>query len=205
MPRGRQYILAPVADEVVRKYQSDKKSTGTIAAEYGVSRGCVRSLLISRGIVVSGRRKRHRCLDEFGPQIVQDYGGGLSIVALADKYKVHYQTIQKVLRYHGIRVYLGLGQRADPLAMTTEAYARLLALQGNACAICRKPFADGRSKNGPQVDHDHTTGYVRGVLCGRCNSALGHFYDSIENLCSAIAYLVRSWGVTVWGEVHAQY
>ena len=39
------------------------------------------------------------------------------------------------------------------------------------------------------VDHSHTTGTVRGVLCHRCNVGLGMFKDNIESLRSAINYL----------------
>jgi hypothetical protein len=40
-----------------------------------------------------------------------------------------------------------------------------------------------------EVDHDHTTGAVRGMLCSRCNGALGQFCDSVEMLKLAIQYL----------------
>jgi hypothetical protein len=58
----------------------------------------------------------------------------------------------------------------------------LLAEQGGVCAICGA--AD------PQhVDHDHRTGWVRGILCFNCNGGLGQFRDSPEFLAGAITYL----------------
>jgi hypothetical protein len=39
------------------------------------------------------------------------------------------------------------------------------------------------------VDHCHTTGKIRGLLCSKCNPALGAFNDNIEILNSAIKYL----------------
>ena len=39
------------------------------------------------------------------------------------------------------------------------------------------------------IDHDHTTGQVRGLLCDSCNPALGGFKDNIESLQKAIDYL----------------
>jgi len=52
--------------------------------------------------------------------------------------------------------------------MTREDVQLLMFLQSGACAICD-------TKHGQLViDHDHVTGDVRGLLCGPCNSALGH-------------------------------
>jgi hypothetical protein len=67
-------------------------------------------------------------------------------------------------------------------------YERLLTAQGGACAICDGPPA---MAGGPyyQVDHDHTTGAVRGLLCGKCNMALGYAQDDVARLRRMIAYL----------------
>lgn len=65
--------------------------------------------------------------------------------------------------------------------------------QNGVCAICKKPeTAKKQSGNGIKrlsVDHDHTTGAIRGLLCMYCNTALGKFKDDIEILKSAIVYL----------------
>ena len=68
-------------------------------------------------------------------------------------------------------------------------YDRLLALQGGKCAIC---LCDPRTQaHGVfHVDHCHSTGRVRGLLCRGCNHVLGHLNDDPENLRRAIAYLV---------------
>jgi hypothetical protein len=58
----------------------------------------------------------------------------------------------------------------------------LLEAQGGRCAIC------GRA--GPEhVDHDHRTGWVRGILCFNCNGGLGQFRDDPELLGEALTYL----------------
>lgn len=67
-------------------------------------------------------------------------------------------------------------------------YERLAIQQGGRCAICRKrPSSERRLA----IDHDHATGDVRGLLCDRCNTALGGFADDIGNLARAIAYLTE--------------
>ena len=59
--------------------------------------------------------------------------------------------------------------------LTLEAFDELLASQGGGCAICGKPDADN-------VDHDHATGRVRGILCWNCNIAIGQFEDDDDRL-----------------------
>lgn len=65
-------------------------------------------------------------------------------------------------------------------------YDALLAKQGGACAICRgKP-----RRLRLAVDHDHTTGRVRGLLCKRCNhDLLGAAHDDPAILRRALEYL----------------
>lgn len=67
-----------------------------------------------------------------------------------------------------------------------ESFDHLAALQGNACAICRDP------KHKLVVDHCHTNNLVRGLLCSKCNAAIGLLKDSPELLQSAIDYLKKS-------------
>lgn len=44
-------------------------------------------------------------------------------------------------------------------------------------------------EGGLQVDHDHRTGEIRGLLCRPCNIALGHVYDDPTRLAGLIEYL----------------
>lgn len=54
-------------------------------------------------------------------------------------------------------------------------YNRILKGQGGKCALCRSKKAGGMGKmdNTFQVDHDHETGIIRGLLCYNCNRMLG--------------------------------
>jgi hypothetical protein len=70
------------------------------------------------------------------------------------------------------------------LGITEERYNQMLDVQGNACAMCRRPFGDDVQ---PNADHDHSCcpprlgsevkacgKCIRGLLCFRCNTALGY-------------------------------
>jgi hypothetical protein len=72
--------------------------------------------------------------------------------------------------------------------LTLEAYDEMLAAQGGGCAICGDP---GRDDVALHVDHDPATGAVRGLLCFRCNNALGDLRDSYDLCLRAAAYVDR--------------
>lgn len=76
-------------------------------------------------------------------------------------------------------------QRAEKYGLSGDGY-RLLVEQHSSCAVCK---SNEWGQRGPVIDHDHETGRVRGILCGRCNNALGLFRDDPSILASAIAYL----------------
>ena len=63
----------------------------------------------------------------------------------------------------------------------------MLSAQDSKCKICLTQLDYGR--NGLQVDHDHVTGKVRGLLCASCNLALGGFKDDPKLLKAATEYL----------------
>lgn len=73
--------------------------------------------------------------------------------------------------------------------ITIPEYDKMLKEQGNRCKIC-----EDENKNGEHfcVDHCHTSGKIRGLLCARCNKALGKFKDNIKILEKAIQYLKDS-------------
>lgn len=69
--------------------------------------------------------------------------------------------------------------------LDATTYEQLRIQQKDSCAIC----GDYRRKL--VIDHDHKTHQVRGLLCSRCNMALGQFGDEISLLRAAIRYLGR--------------
>lgn len=70
--------------------------------------------------------------------------------------------------------------------LTREQFAQMKQHQKGKCAICSCDLVDGKMTC---VDHCHSTGKIRGILCANCNVALGHFKDSIPLIESAICYL----------------
>lgn len=68
--------------------------------------------------------------------------------------------------------------------ITIEEYEQMLISQNNVCKICCS--SDHRKLC---VDHCHKTGKIRGLLCNKCNQAIGLLKDSIELLQRTIDYL----------------
>lgn len=71
--------------------------------------------------------------------------------------------------------------------ITEEDYDKMFKEQQGCCAICKLHQKD-YSRN-LHIDHCHTTGKVRGLLCNSCNLGLGMFKDSIDLMNTAIKYL----------------
>jgi len=74
--------------------------------------------------------------------------------------------------------------------VTPEWYENKLKEQDNRCAICGC-YPDSISRKRLDVDHCHTTGVARGILCNRCNTGIGQLKDSEQILVNAISYLRR--------------
>ena len=64
-----------------------------------------------------------------------------------------------------------------------DDYHQMLEAQKNLCAICEKEMVR------PCVDHNHTTGKVRKLLCVQCNAMIGNAYENTNVLFKAIEYL----------------
>jgi hypothetical protein len=80
--------------------------------------------------------------------------------------------------------------RLKQYGITYEDFIELLDKAEHKCQICG--YSDKSDKKMfPVVDHCHNTNIVRGILCSKCNMALGNFNDSIDNLKNAILYLKK--------------
>lgn len=73
--------------------------------------------------------------------------------------------------------------------ITMAEFDAMLEQQGGVCAICQgQPNGPGKRFH---IDHCHNSSKVRGLLCGKCNTAIGLLGDDPERAESAAAYLRR--------------
>ena len=88
-----------------------------------------------------------------------------------------------------------LNSRLKAYGISYSEFQTLREECGDCCSICNKHESEVRNKKaihyGLYVDHDHSTGVVRGLLCHSCNLILGHSLDDIQTLKNAIIYLSR--------------
>ena len=100
-------------------------------------------------------------------------------------------NVDKVKRYQRVT-------NLKKFGLSIEAYEAMAAKQNNCCAICNSPetFIHGATKEVAKlaVDHCHTTGKVRKLLCKSCNNGLGLFKDNVGILTAAIAYIKEHHG-----------
>lgn len=78
-------------------------------------------------------------------------------------------------------------ERERVYGITSDELNRIFITQARRCGICKS--VNPKSKRGWNVDHDHKTNQVRGILCQPCNTGLGYFKDNKEGLLLAIQYL----------------
>jgi Recombination endonuclease VII len=72
--------------------------------------------------------------------------------------------------------------------ITVEEKREMYYQQNGKCEICKKEILTSRDCN---LDHDHETNQIRGLLCGDCNRGLGAFKDNVEILLNTIKYLQK--------------
>jgi hypothetical protein len=75
-------------------------------------------------------------------------------------------------------------QRRRRSGLGRDDYAVLVWAQSGRCPVCLAWHGTDL-----RVDHDHTTGRVRGLLCDRCNMAIGHIGDDPIALRAAARFL----------------
>jgi len=93
-----------------------------------------------------------------------------------DENRAHYSAVQQNAN---LKMKYGI---------TVEDKQALYELQEGRCVVCGI-YADRDGTHGLHIDHDHKTGKVRGLLCGRCNRALGLLDDDPKRIIKLANYV----------------
>jgi len=120
------------------------------------------------------RGKKHtpeRCANQSKARIGKYRGADNPRWKGGEKTKRMRQKATNLKRYYGLAI---------------EDFWALIAKQGGVCAVCG--LADWGIK-GPCVDHDHITGRIRGILCIRCNTAIGLLRENLAISKAVTNYL----------------
>lgn len=99
-------------------------------------------------------------------------------ICVVEKNKIRRLENPDKFRDYDLKRYFGIG---------IKEYNEMFNGQEGCCKICKKHQTSQR--RALAVDHCHSTGLIRGLLCEGCNKGLGQFRDSPEFLESAIKYL----------------
>ena len=79
--------------------------------------------------------------------------------------------------------------------ITPEDYRTMLHEQDHCCAICgihqTELVSNATGRDVLRIDHCHTTGKVRSLLCDSCNVSLGHMKENVVALKSMIEYIMK--------------
>lgn len=84
----------------------------------------------------------------------------------------------------------GDGHLRRRYGLSREQWQTTFAYQGERCAICLKNTPGWKEYKRWCVDHDHDTGYFRGILCRGCNLGIGNLQDD-PKLCERAARYLR--------------
>lgn len=89
---------------------------------------------------------------------------------------------------------------AHRYGLTPEEYALLWQAQGGRCKICGRKLkletAAGAPRT-PPLDHDHATGFIRGILCLRCNNRLGWYERYRSSIDDYVQNAAEDFAVTI--------
>jgi hypothetical protein len=99
---------------------------------------------------------------------------------------IAYQKARYVKDKEGSLAY----HRQRKYGVTPEQVAQMLYYQDGGCAVCGH-IPSEKDKKGLGLDHCHATGKVRGLLCVRCNAALGMINDSVDILSKLIIHVQK--------------
>lgn len=104
--------------------------------------------------------------------------------------KPKYQEVKK--RGYGFRQEdVRLATKLKTYGLSKDEYDKMVLKQNGKCYICKKKQPLHINNGELNIDHDHKTGKVRGLLCNSCNTGLGQFRDDRAALKRALRYLEK--------------
>lgn len=127
-------------------------------------------------------RERYRKNREKICQYQREYNQTHAVKVAARKKEYRERNVDR------LRVYGRLWHRFRKYGLTREAFSAMLEAQGGVCAICKRPPHGGRG-GVLCVDHNHSTGKVRALLCHHCNMVIGYAEEDIARLLAMVEYL----------------
>lgn len=128
------------------------------------------SFYVKRDKGKEGSRPAHRCKSCYSTWNKQRHAGR------SEEFLKHKAELQ---READLRRQFGMG-RAD--------YDQMVDIQGGLCACCKLAPQGKGAAAVLNVDHDHVTGRVRGLLCNPCNQAMGLMKDNPAMVRQLLAY-----------------
>ena len=138
---------------------------------------------ISTQVKVCTKCGEYKSFDEFGLH-------GRSPDGRKPTCKLCYTTYSKSYRQVELFKYTSTLRRWRVKYNTTESCIRnVMDKQRGCCAICGKSFSWTCTYD---VDHDHDSGSIRGLLCNQCNQGIGLLGDTEEGIFKALQYLQGS-------------
>lgn len=91
----------------------------------------------------------------------------------------------RILRQKSVRRY-----QVKKYGITFGVWQAILDAQGGTCAVCGTSKPTRKGAGWWHTDHEHTSGTVRGILCLKCNVALGHLGDTEQEIADSVARLL---------------
>lgn len=182
------YPWHEIGEAILIEYEAGE-SPLTLSAKYGIAKSAISSFLGRAGV---RRTKKH------AKQVERDQQRGRThaprtCVSCGDVFEPEGPT-QKHCK--GCAPNDTARTRLCSKGVSQKDWDRMFLEQGGLCALCDKLATD--------VDHDHATLIIRGLLCGGCNQALSHV-DRPGWVAKAQMYLKRDTGHRVPVEAHAQW